>query len=391
VLGSFSQKLSGLQAAGLTLLTVLALVPMLALASALAKGLGYAEKLDETLVDWQRRFPQESQAAWEWVRTRIAEVNFGALGVVGSIVVLWSGLVLFTRVEQAMNLVWRTAHARPWYRRISDFLAIVVVVPPLAILSLAASSVLSGLQFQGFLGDEAVAWAWRQGLLLVPHVLAWLAFTLLYKIMPSAHVHWRGALVGGVIAGSALVALHGLYVRLNVGVANANAIYLTFAALPILLVYLQLLWTIVLAGAEIAYAVQNLGTLRPQTQLPPASHRVRQRLAWHLVHAASAAFRSGRKGVRTSTLCMQLDVPVEWVDDVGNQLVTGGILVAVDEDEDLLMPARPPEQIAMPDVSAIVAGATDRFLQRVELPQEGEVALAAADAAAAQRLAALGF
>jgi hypothetical protein len=88
---------------------------------------------------------------------------------------------------------------------------------------------------------------------------------------------------------------------------------------------------------------------------------------------------------------MQLDVPGEWVDQMGSQLVAGGVLVAVDDDADLLMPSRPPEQIAMADVAAIVAGPADQFLDRVELPREGEVTLAAADTAAAQRLADLAF
>src|SRR5690606_9515908 len=117
---------------------------------------------------------------------------------------------------------------------------------------------------------EVLDWLYQAGLGFVPYALASVAFTALYKIMPNAKVLWRSAAVGGLFSGTLLVTLHGIYMRLNVGVASANAVYLTFAALPILLVYLQVLWTIVLAGAEVAYAVQNLASLHGSEQRPPA-------------------------------------------------------------------------------------------------------------------------
>src|SRR5690606_25757476 len=141
--------------------------------------------------------------------------------------------------------------------------------------------------------------------------------------------------------------------------ASANAVYLTFAALPILLVYLQLVWTIVLAGAEVAYAVQNLSSLHGSEQLPPAPRAVQQRLAWHLVAAACDGFRTGKRGVTAAELSTRMDVPMDWVDAVGDTLVRGGALVLLSSDDDRLMPARPPEQMDMAQVTSIVDGDQD--------------------------------
>ncbi|HZN40483.1 MAG TPA: YihY/virulence factor BrkB family protein [Planctomycetota bacterium] len=389
---SFSQNLASLQAAGLTLLTVLALVPMLALATSLAKALGYADKLDAQLLVWQNQFPKDTAPVFDKLRVLIGSVNFGALGAVGSVVVLWSALTLFTRIEQAMNRIWRTRHSRRWYRRISDFIALVVVVPPLGILALVSSSLLDGVDLILWLRQFTwLDWLYRAGLGFVPYVLAWLAFTALYKIMPSARVQWRTAAVGGVCSGSLLVLLHGLYLRLNVGVANANAVYLTFAALPILLVYVQLLWTIVLGGAEVAYAVQNLASLRGGEQLPAASRAVQQRLAWHLVAAACDGFRTGRRGVTAAELSTRLDVPMEWVDGVSDLLVQGGVLVVLQGDAERLMPAVPPEQLDMAKVTAAVDGDADSNLARVRLPLAQEQEVTAARGAAGERLGQLRF
>ena len=389
---SFSQNLASLQAAGLTLLTVLALVPMLALATSLAKALGYADKLDAQLLVWQNQFPKDTAPVFDKLRVLIGSVNFGALGAVGSVIVLWSALTLFTHIERAMNRIWRTRHSRRWYRRISDFIALVVVVPPLGILALVSSSLLDGVDLILWLRQFTwLDWLYRAGLGFVPYVLAWLAFTALYKIMPSARVQWRTAAVGGVCSGSLLVLLHGLYLRLNVGVANANAVYLTFAALPILLVYVQLLWTIVLGGAEVAYAVQNLASLRGGEQLPAASRAVQQRLAWHLVAAACDGFRTGRRGVTAAELSTRLDVPMEWVDGVSDLLVQGGVLVVLQGDAERLMPAVPPEQLDMAKVTAAVDGDADSNLARVRLPLAQEQEVTAARGAAGERLGQLRF
>src|SRR5688572_28695283 len=173
VVRSFSSNLASLQAAGLTLLTLLALVPMLALVTALAKTLGYGDKLDAQLVVWQDQLPRDTAPAFDKLRELIGSVNFGALGAVGSVVVLWSALTLFTHIERAMNRIWRTRHSRPWYRRISDFIALVVVVPPLGLLALVSSSLLGGAELILWLRQFTwLDWLYRAGLGFVPYVLA---------------------------------------------------------------------------------------------------------------------------------------------------------------------------------------------------------------------------
>lgn len=393
VVRSFSHNLVGLQAAGLTLVTLLALVPLLGLVFALAKALGYAERLEEWLLELGRELPAEAHGAVEQIRTMVAEVNFGTLGVLGSLVVVWSGLVLFTKVEQAMNGIWRARRSRPWLRRISDFVALVVLVPPLAVLALVGSSVLGGMKLIGGLRDQAewLAWLYQAGLGFVPHVLLWIAFAALYKFMPSTTVRWRGAVLGGMAAGSSLVLLHGVYLRFQVGVAQANAIYATLAALPLLLIYLQLVWTVVLAGAEVAYAVQNLGSLRGSDQLRPPTYGIRMRMMWHLMRAAADGFRGGRKGVRPAQLAMAMDLPRSWIDDAADLLVRAGMLMPVGSDEEMLAPGRPPESLDMADVLAVLEGKDNPDLERIRLPEEPEQRLAAAGSAAAREVAGVAF
>lgn len=389
---SSAHNLAGLQAAGLTLVTLLALVPMLALMFALGEALGYADRLQQWLTELGSQLPVEARDGVLQVQHMVAEVDFGAMGVVGSAIILWSGLVLFTRVEQALNRIWRTRHSRPWMRRVSDFVSLIVLVPPLVLLALFGTSILGSFRSIDALRDvPGFAWVHAAGMGLVPHVLLWLAFTALYRFMPSARVRWGSALCGGVVAGSLLVFLHGVYLHFQIGVAQANAIYATLAALPLLLVYLQLVWTVVMLGSEVSYAVQNLGSLRGGDQLPPPSGGVRQRMMWHLMDRAAAEFRTGRRGVRLSSLARRLDLPREWVDDAAELLVQAGLLVPVGGDEEVLMPGRPPETIAVADLLAVLQAPGDPAAQRVALPEEAEQRLTAAFAAARREVAGMAF
>jgi membrane protein len=390
----FSRNLAKLQAAGLTLVTLLAAVPTLAIVFALAGALGYGSAIDERM---QTFVGDKDQPAYvrdivEQLRQLAQHTNFGALGAIGAVVVLWSGLVLFQRIEQAFNHVWRTNRRRSWLRSVTDFVALLVFVPPLALGGLTLGSFLTARTVSEVQGQAPwLGPLFGAGLGCLPYVMAWIALTLLYRLMPSARVHWSAALAGGVIAGTGVVLLHDLHIRFQVGVARLNEIYAAFAAVPLLLVYLQVVWTVVLVGAEVCYAVQNLHALRGTENLPPPTPSVRRRLAWHLVQHASEGFRAGRRGVRASEVAMELDVPAEWMEGIGDDLVASGLLVQVVGDGDLVMPSRPPEQIRAPDVLGAAEGTVGRFLERVRLADESERMLATAEQDTARALSAITF
>lgn len=390
LLVAFTQNLAGIRAAGLTLITLLSLVPLLALVFAIANGLGYSDDLQQAMLDFAEDLPAGLKDGVLHIHAMVESLQFTALGVVGTLILVWTSFALFTRVEQAFNHVWRARSKRSWIRRVSDFIALVVLVPVLVVGALFLKSMVTGAAWvQGLREDHA--WAetlYEFGVGFTPHIMMWVAFTALYKLIPSARVQWRAAAIGGVVAGSLWILLYGVYLNFQVGVAQANAIYATLAALPLLLIYLQLSWTIILAGAEVSYAVQNLRALRGSEHLPPASHAINVRLAWHLMTRASHGFREGRAGCELAQVSADLDVPREWVDGVFEALSEAGLLVAVQGgDEDIAMPARPPEEITFSDVLNAVNGHdVAGFLQRVRLPEPGEEDLTAAEQAEAERL-----
>lgn len=388
----FSRNLAKLQAAGLTLVTLLASVPMLAIVFAIGNALGYGNAIDERMRAFAAERPAHFREVLEKLWQLVQHTNVKALGAIGLVVVLWSGLVLFTRIEEAFNHVWRTSRGRSWLRSVTDFIALLVFVPPLALGALTLAAFLTARTT-----DEVrppAPWLdslYETGLAFLPYVMACSSLTLLYRVMPSARVRWSAALAGGVVAGTGVVLLHQLHISFQVTVARMSEIYAAFAALPLLLIYLQIVWTVVLVGAEVGYAVQNLHSLRGTENVPPPTPSVRRRLAWHLVQHASEGFRAGRRGVRASELAMELDVPAEWMEGIGDDLLAGGVLVQVAGDPDLVMPSRPPEQIQAAEVLAAAEGSIGHFLDRVRLGEESERKLATIEQDAARSLSVVSF
>lgn len=365
-LRTFLSDLGSLRAAGLSLVTLLALVPLLALVTGIAKGLGYADVLDEKLVELTSQLGEAVQPAVNQVRSLVDRTSFGALGVIGSAALAYSGLLLFIRVEQALNRVWRVKQGRSWYRRLTDFIGLIVLVPLLLLSSLSLSSLLHGARW---LRD--VPWLndlYHAGLGVVPHVLVWIAFAALYKMMPSSRVKWSAAAIAGVVAGSSWMFIHGLYLSTQMSVARLNAIYATMAALPLLIVYVQVTWTIFLVGAEVSYAVQNRHQIRGPHALPPATEAVRQRVALHMVDRVCRHFDTGEGQVELSDLATDCGVPAEWVSRVYEDLHAAGILGHIADAPELIVPLRAPGRIRVAEVvEAVHGGVPGPVMNRLRL------------------------
>lgn len=258
---NFGRNLGGIRAAGLSLTTLLALVPLLAIAVGLGDLLGYRAQLEAAIVRETSDWPSSLREAIDTVQRLVDGTSFHALGAVGTAVLVVSVVRLHQSTELALNAI-HGVRPRPWWLRLANLLAVMLVLPPLAIMALFVKSVLRNPWFLEGAADW-IRFGYATGFGIVPHVLSWIAFTLLYRWMPSTRVPFLAALTGGLVAGSAWLVLFDVYLQFQVGVALNNAIYGTLAALPLLVVYLQMAWTVLLLGAELSHAVQHRHSLRP--------------------------------------------------------------------------------------------------------------------------------
>lgn len=254
VWSSFNSNQGALRAAALTYSSMLALVPLLAIAFALLKGLGAQNALEPMLLQLAGDSSEETVSR---IIGYVNNTNVKSLGAVGILMLVLTVISLLGSVEEAFNNIWGVSESRSFSRRFSDFLSVVVVGP---ILLLVAMSLTSTMQSQSFVQwlinytylGKPILMAFR----LLPYLSIWVAMTFLYIYIPSVRIRLSSAILGGVVAGTVWQVAQWGYFHFQVGVANYNAIYGTLAALPIFLVWLFTSWIIVLLGLELVKAHQ---------------------------------------------------------------------------------------------------------------------------------------
>ena len=245
------------QACAMTYRTMLAVVPALALLLAIGRGFGFQDMLQEELY---KLLPAQRQAIGyllNFVDSYLSQASEGLFVGIGIVFLIYTLISLLGNVEDTFNLIWGQKESRSIWRKISDYTAMLLILPVLMIcmsgINLLLSSTLNSIFDFSFM-TPVISWI----LEAASWLMTWLFFTAIYALVPYAKVKFINAFVSGAIAGTGFLVLQWLFVTGTLYVARYNAIYGSFAFLPLLLLWLQLVWVIVLAGAVICYSSQNV-------------------------------------------------------------------------------------------------------------------------------------
>lgn len=345
-----------LRAAALTYTTILSLVPVLAIAFAILKGLGAQNTLEPVL----QKLAGDSQETISRIIAYVNNTNFKSIGAIGVMALVVTVITLLENIEMAFNTIWGVRETRPLQRRFSDYLSVVVVGP---ILILVATSMTSSLQNQWIVKwllqheyfGEAVLLVFR----LSPYVSVWIALVFLYIYIPNTKVRFNSALLGGILAGTAWQLAQWAYFHFQVGVANYNAIYGTLAALPVFLVWVFTSWLIVLLGVEIVCIHQSrrhVGAYSGANGWSQASHEER---ALALMLQVCRHFREGGPLPVAAQLARELALRQDQVDKGVETLAGLGYLVKTGGSEAGWLPAREPSEMQVSQLLAALRGSTE--------------------------------
>ena len=236
----------------------------------------------------------------------VQNTNVGSLGAFGFLIVLWTVIKLLGAVEHSFNDIWGVQKARSLPRKLADYFSTVVLVPLLlvvgtGVLGMARSESVG--RVIGLGGDSPVV------ALLGSLAVVWLAFAVAFVVMPNTKVRVSSALVGGVVGGTMWHLFQWAHLKLQVGVANYNAIYSTFAALPIFLFWVQSSWMTVLLGAEAASAHQNQASHGQIVRSRDYDLALKEIVALRLAVRVTRAFLSGAPPTPTEHLASELGCP----------------------------------------------------------------------------------
>ena len=348
---SFSRHQGPLRSAALTFYTLLSLVPLLAIAFSVLKGLGAQNAIEPLL----RQVAGDSQDTVSRIISYVNNTNVKSLGGIGLLFLLFTAVSLLEKIEESFNAIWGVSENRPLQRRFSDYLSVIIVGP---ILLLAATSITSGLQSQWLVNwiVERVYFGDKILLLfqMLPYVSIWIATTFLYIFIPNTKIRPGSALLGGILAGTTWQIAQWGYFHFQVGLAKYNAIYGAMAALPILLIWIYTSWLIVLFGLEIVYAYQHRSLDPLQTQV---SSSTREELALALLVQVSRHFMSAAAAPPdASQLADEMRLPLIQVEDTLKTLAGLNYLAATDSSKSGWLPAYEPEKMLVGDLLSALRG-----------------------------------
>jgi len=351
-----------LRASALTYFTVLSLVPLLAVMVGMADALGVTVNIADAVVD---RIAAGSPESKDRILGFVENVNFRALGSLGAAVLFLTTVLGISNIERSFNQIWGVQRGRSWARRFPDYLAAIVIASLLAGVALSLATTLkSQSMVQRLLEFPVFSTLYSYGLRQVPAVVLSLAFAFLIWFMPNTKVRPASALLGGVVAGILVVLAQNLYLGLSFGMARAQTLYGNFAQLPLLFVWIYCFWAVVLFGAEISFAYQNLELYRREVRGKKVGTAEREAIALGIAVEVARAFRDGRKPWNADRLADALRVPVRTVRDLLAHLERAGIVAEIggeNRDEDFQL-GRPASQVAVTDVMRCLRGDREHVL-----------------------------
>ena len=311
------------RSAALTFYTLMSLVPILAVVFAVVKGFGLTDGLVENLYGIFPRHPETIDYIVGFAENALARTQGGVVAAVGLVMLFWAVIRVFGSIESAFNNIWEVKVARSIARQWTDYIAVVMIVPVLWILANAAGDYVE--QLLG-LYDK---WYFNTLSHLASMVIIWTMFTLLYLIIPNARVRFQSALMAGIVAGTIFLLFQWGYVYVQRWMTSYNAIYGSFAALPLFLIWMQTSWEILLFGGELSFAYQNISRFAEERESLRISYDQRRKVLLAVMILVARNFRDHGGTLPTDEIRKRLELPTRIVNDILFQLVQAGQLIAV--------------------------------------------------------------
>lgn len=339
-----------LRASALTYTTVLSIVPFLAVAFSVLKGFGFQNT--DFIRDLLLRVSAGREQVVEHIITYINQTNVRTLGVVGVSFLVVTAVMLISNIENSLNALWGLNKGRSLLRKFTDYLSAIIIIPLATVAAISISATLqNNAVVQGLLEYTVIGALYIVVLKIIPWCIMWGVLLFIYMLLPQAKVRFTPAIVGAVVAGTVWQLAQWAYLTFQIGAAKYNAIYGSFAQLPLFLVWVYMSWVIVLLGAEVSFVLQNGKNLMGEAKFKNVSPGQRVQLSLKALVTVGYAFWEGKKPLSLEDLVEDLGAPLIPLRRIMEEMATQGILVRVDDEErEAWTMARSPETLRMKHV-----------------------------------------
>ena len=325
-----------IKASALTFFTILSVIPMVALAFGIAKGFGLNDELRAQII--MQFHNQEQVMNWilDFANNTLEQTSGGWLAGIGVVFLFSTVGQLLRYVENAFNSIWKVEETRVWHRQVTDYLAVIILVPVLFVAS-SSATVLATTRLNEILGRSDMLEGLKPVVAfliqLIPFILLCTISTAAFLAMPNTRVKLRNALIAGLIAGIALQVLQILYVETQMGLTRLGALYGSFAAVPLLMVWIQMSWVIVLMGAQLTYYLQNITRYEFEFDVQTVSPRQKKRLSLLVMHSLIEDFVKGAEPRAPEEISLELSLPARTVHDCLDMLNEASLVTEVWNEE----------------------------------------------------------
>ena len=323
-------------AAALTYSTLLAIVPILAVVFAIARGFGFSKYIEEWFLDALSSQPQAAEIIVGFVNSYLVHTHSGVILGIGLVFMLWTVLMLIHNIEDTFNKIWLVEQPRSWVRKVSDYLAMFLLAPIVIVLtsgiSIFMATIAKQMEEYMLLGPMV-----RFLIQLMPYVIMSAVFIGLYIFMPNTKVRFKDAILPGILAGVAMQLLQYFYIHCQIFLSGYNAIYGSFAALPLFMLWVQLSWVICLFGAELTYTSQNLEEFAFLARTEELSHRNYMLISALIMNKICVRFKEGKKPYTAYKLKKDTGIPIRIIKEILHELVQVRILsvTSMDKNQDV--------------------------------------------------------
>ncbi len=311
-----------LRASALTLYTLLSVVPVIAMCFGIAKGFGFEKTLEQQLLE---QVPDQDTMILQLIgmaKNMLDSTQGGLVAGFGVVLLFWTVIKVISNIEESFNHIWNVHKPRSMGRKLSDYLSLMLLAP---VLLIAASSISVFVQTQltSLINEFALP-----GTIVALHMLSylpililWLLFSFLFIFMPNTPVNYSAGFFAGIISGTVYYIVQSLYVSLQIGVSSYNAIYGSFAALPLFLIWLQVAWIIVLFGSELSFFHQNIALYQFNQKFKALNFNSKTQLALHIMHAIIEQFNNTTEPPYSAEdISLRLHIPIAISQNILHEL-----------------------------------------------------------------------
>ncbi len=315
-------------ASALTYSSMLATVPVLAIVFAIARGFGFDTIIETRLRSSFESNPDIADTILFFVDSYLQHTKGGVFIGIGIIFLLYTLISLTSNIEEAFNTIWFVKRSRTIFRQVIDYFSVFLILPFVVVITSGVGIFLQ--TFRTLLPDiQLLSKTMTFFLHVSPFFFAVLAFMLLFTLMPNTRVKWRNTILPSIITGTVFMAVEWLYVHYQIKLSAYNAIYGSFAAIPLFMLWLQISWCICLFGAQFCYANQSLQTYAFERISNELSRRYRDTLILLLMSRICKHFASGLKPFTAHRLATDTHLPDSLVGILLGELTDMQLLVEI--------------------------------------------------------------